>query len=825
MADRAPAPVDARWVPALLTCLLLGQAAPTWPSGASAVVSVGCLALAAAAGLRLALGRPHPDGRRRGLLTACVLAGAASALLVQHVSLDRAGAEHVGWPQAVADARALRLEVVPTGEPTASDARFGPRWHQPARVERLGHPPRTLAPAVDVVLTGPGTAPTRTPRLCLVGVPEARDGTVFVAAQATPTAGACGTTNPGTDTPTTTGRDALRAALRHAAADGVGTAPQLIPGLVLGDRTAQSPELDQAMKDAGLSHLSAVSGANCALLMGAVTLLLRTLRLPRAAVTAAALGSLAVFVVIVGPEPSVLRAAVMGGLGALAVFLGRGRQAFSLLSAGGTVLLVAAPSLAGEVAFHLSLAATAGIVLAAAPADGWLHGHLVRVLPDVPARWLSSSLAVTVAAHLACQPILLAMTGTVSTWSVPANLVAAPAVAPVTVLGTLAAAVVLPAPALAGALVAVIQWPAAWIGAVALTAADVPGAVRPWPGGALGLSLGVLLTVATLAGFRLVLVLERTPRAPVRRVGRSAPPARDRLPAGGVLTGVLVTAALGTGAAVVVPRPAGVTPEGWALAFCDVGQGDMAVFRSGPASAVVVDAGPDPDAARRCLEDLHVEQVDALLVTHLHADHAAGAAGLSGGLAPAEVRHGAWSGSGGAGREEPGMPPPVGSVPLATGQAGAAGRTGWEVRWEVLLADPRAAEHNDASAQLLVTVEGDGGAVRTLVTGDLEETASAAWAAGRRSDASPPPRVDVLKVAHHGARNGGLDVPEAVGARLHVVSVGADNDYGHPHPVTISGLERLGPVARTDLHGTLALVPASDGSVRAVTVRAPAGAP
>ena len=171
------------------------------------------------------------------------------------------------------------------------------------------------------------------------------------------------------------------------------------------------------------------------------------------------------------------------------------------------------------------------------------------------------------------------------------------------------------------------------------------------------------------------------------------------------------------------------------------------------------------------------------------------------------------------------MPPPVGSVPLATGQAGAAGRTGWEVRWEVLLADPRAAEHNDASAQLLVTVEGDGGAVRTLVTGDMEETASAAWAAGRRSDASPPPRVDELKVAHHGARNGGLDVPEAVGARLHVVSVGADNDYGHPHPATISGLERLGPVARTDLHGTLALVPASDGSVRAVTVRAPAGAP
>lgn len=820
MAAPVPPPLDARWVPALLTCLLLGQAAPGWASGVSAAASAACLALAVVAGLLLLLGRPRADGRRRGLLTALVLAGTTGALLVQHVALDRAGAEQVGWPQAVAEARPLRLEVVPTGEAGPSDSRFGPRWSQPARVERIGHPPRPLTPAVDVVLTGPGPGPAPAAELCLVGVPEAHGGTVFVAARAAPVPGPCGAAGSVADTPAATGRDALRAALRHTAADGVGTAPELIPGLVLGDRSAQSPELEQAMKDAGLSHLSAVSGANCALLMGAVTLLLRTLRLPRAAVTAAALATLAVFVVVVGPEPSVLRAAVMGALGAFAVFLGRGRQAFSLLSAGGTVLLVAAPSLAGEVAFHLSLAATAGIVLAAAPADRWLHGRLVRVLPDVPARWLSSSLAVTVAAHLACQPILLAMTGTLSTWSIPANLAAAPAVAPVTVLGTLAAALVLPAPGVAEALVAVIQWPAAWIGAVALTAAGAPGAVRPWPEGTLGLALGILLTVATLAGFRLVLVLERTPQAPVRRVGRSAPVRRDRRPAGAVLTAVLVAAALGTGGAVVVPRPAGSVPEGWALAFCDVGQGDMAVFRSGPTSAVVVDAGPDPALARRCLTDLDVERVDALLLTHLHADHAVGAAGLAGALTPAEIRHGAWSGAAGTGREEPGLPPPEGSQPLATGQRGEAGR----VRWEVLLADPRAAEQNDASAQLLVTVEGEGSAVRTLVTGDMEQEASAAWVSGRRSDAPPPPRVDVLKVAHHGARNGGLDVPTAVGARMHVVSVGADNDYGHPHAATVAGLERIAPVLRTDRHGTLALVPGSDGSVHPETVRAPGAA-
>ena len=154
---------------------------------------------------------------------------------------------------------------------------------------------------------------------------------------------------------------------------------------------------------------------------------------------------------------------------------------------------------------------------------------------------------------------------------------------------------------------------------------------------------------------------------------------------------------------------------------------------------------------------------------------------------------------------------------------GAAG----QARWEVLLADARAPEENDASAQVLVTVESGAGPVTTLVTGDMEEDASAAWVAGRRSDAAAPPHVDVLKVAHHGARNGGTAVPRAVGARLHVVSVGADNPYGHPHRSTVDALGRLGPVARTDLHGTLALTaadgPDPDGApeITAHTVRPP----
>ena len=167
--------------------------------------------------------------------------------------------------------------------------------------------------------------------------------------------------------------------------------------------------------------------------------------------------------------------------------------------------------------------------------------------------------------------------------------------------------------------------------------------------------------------------------------------------------------------------------------------------------------------------------------------------------APAQGREG-------RGGEADGVDPLADAARLRTGATGTAG----PVRWHVLLADARAPEENDASAQVLVTVESGAGPVTTLVTGDMEEDASAAWVAGRRSDAAAPPRVDVLKVAHHGARNGGTAVPRAAGARLHVVSVGADNPYGHPHRATVDALGRLGPVARTDLHGTLALT-AADG--------------
>lgn len=107
---------------------------------------------------------------------------------------------------------------------------------------------------------------------------------------------------------------------------------------------------------------------------------------------------------------------------------------------------------------------------------------------------------------------------------------------------------------------------------------------------------------------------------------------------------------------------------------------------------------------------------------------------------------------------------------------------------------------NDASAVLLLQAAG----LTFLFTGDIE--AEAAVRLLQSTPALRDTRIDVLKVAHHGARNGGAALPAALQPRLAVISVGADNTYGHPSPDTLDALEAAGAqVARTDLLGTFTL--------------------
>lgn len=584
--------------------------------------------------------------------------------------------------------------------------------------------------------------------------------------------------------------ESVRAALRSACAVLPDDESALLPGLVLGDTSGLPSRVEEEFVDAGLSHLTAVSGANIAILCGAVLLLLRVLRCgPRlsAGVAALVLGG---FVLIVGPEPSVLRAGVMGGIALLALVLGRSRSALPALSTAVCVLVLCDPGMAVSYGFALSVVATAGLVLLA---PRWVDVLARRRVPV----GIAEGLAVPLAAFLVTAPVTAGMAGEVSLVSVLANIFAAPVVAPITVVGALAAVAAVACPPVAELLVHVAAPGVSWLLLVAREAAAVPGAVLPWPSGWWGglLAGATVVLVAVAVRFRKVRVLLAVTLAvalvvlvPVRVVAPDWPPSR------------------------------------WALIACDVGQGDgLALATGDPGRAVVVDVGPEPGPMDRCLDRLDVDRVPLVVLSHLHADHIGGLSSILegrvvGGIAVGPGREPDW-----AWRQVVGEAAEHG-VPLVELTVGD--RLEWSrLRLDVLgpryvpspdVGDEDGSDINDTSVVLRATTP----AGRVLLTGDVELAAQSDLLA-----AEVDLRSTVLKVPHHGSR---IVVPRflsAVAPRVAVVSVGADNTYGHPNRTTLRMLTGTGAlVARTDSGGDTAVIATQSGPAvvrRGRSARAP----
>jgi competence protein ComEC len=235
-----------------------------------------------------------------------------------------------------------------------------------------------------------------------------------------------------------------------------------------------------------------------------------------------------------------------------------------------------------------------------------------------------------------------------------------------------------------------------------------------------------------------------------------------------------------------------------------VGQGDALALRAGPASAVVVDAGPDPRAVQRCLDSLGVRHVPLLILTHFHADHVTGVPGVLDGRT---VDHALVSP----------LPDPelnaadvaawlhAAEVPTTVATAGLRWRVGSSLDLEVVWPARLIASDESAANNASVAVLADVGGIRALLTGDLEPTAQAAMLR-----ALPSRDVDVIKVAHHGSAHQDPRVGAGLGADLALISVG-DNDYGHPSERVVDALRAAGvTVRRTDQHGSIAVVDTGD---------------
>jgi ComEC/Rec2-related protein len=618
--------------------------------------------------------------------------------------------------------------------------------------------------------------------------------------------------------------DGLRSRFRDAAQRD-GRDHGLLPGMVLGDRTTLEPDLEHAMKTTGLTHLTAVSGANCSYVIAFMFLGLRFGRVPRFPAAIGAVMALAGFVLLVRPEPSVLRAAVMGGIGVVAVLSGRGKVSLTLLMLSIIVLLAVDPWLSVSFAFMLSVAATLGLVLAG-PA---VAESLGRLMPRV----MAQVLAIPLTAQLFCAPILVLIQPALPVYSLPANVAVSPVVPAITLLGMVAILALVAAPVLAQPLIVAAQGGTRWVGAVADTFAGAPAASLPWASGPAGATLAALVSLAVLfllvarrpqstrwnhmlgatgSGGDPVRSRERVNRSPADHTafvqggppgtGRTRPPSADN---GGMARGrrVLVMGLILTvvaAAVIVLVKVTTVPPAtGWIVAVCDVGQGDGLVVGTAPGHALVVDTGPDPAAMDRCLDDLSVEVIDALVITHLHDDHYGGVEGAVNGRTVSKFYYS--TGEDRLPREVTDAAADAGVRPekLDSLTTFDLQRTQVRVLWPAGSAE--AEEENNASAVLDVVVQASDRPVRILLTGDLEEDAGA-----RMLDASPEIAnrgVDILKVAHHGARNGGTTLIEALRPRLALISVGEDNEYGHPHPTILEALVRADiPVVRTDELGS-----------------------
>lgn len=573
----------------------------------------------------------------------------------------------------------------------------------------------------------------------------------------------------------------VRRGLRDSVGDRRPEPRALVPALVLGDSSAMTGQITDDFQVTGLTHLTAVSGANLTLLLAFMLLVARWAGVRGWWLRAVGLLGVIVFVALCRTEPSVLRAAAMGLVALAALGAGGGRKGLRTLSVAMLILLMIDPFLSRSVGFVLSVLASGGIVW-------WARRWAVILRAWLPG-FVADAVAVPLAAHLATLPVVAGISSRVSVVGIVTNAVAGPFVGPATVLGFAAAALSLAsstAASVAGFGAAgsaqVILW-------VAHAGARFPGASWHWP--ANPWSLLVLGFASLVMGSMMGYLLTR------RWLSL-------------VLALVLVVGFLRS------PVQPGWPPRNWIFVACDVGQGDGLVVRAADRQAVVIDAGPDPASIRRCLDQLGVRHVPALILTHFHADHVNGLAGVldhrsvtemwvSPLFSPIQEAHAV---------QELARARGIAVRVPALGEEAQVGEASWRVIGPRRMptghgtGEGESSQENDASVVLLLTVRG----VRILLTGDVEPDAQQAMlASGTDLEA------DVLKIAHHGSGRQDPDFIAASRARVAIASAGVDNDYGHPAPRTVHLVRSLGmTLLRTDQDGSIAIT-SKNGELAAVT--------
>jgi competence protein ComEC len=554
----------------------------------------------------------------------------------------------------------------------------------------------------------------------------------------------------------------IRNSFRMSAQSVGGPGGALIPGLVIGDTSLEESSFAVNMRRVGLSHLTAVSGANFAII--AAFLLWLSQWIFKRVRSRLILTSLVLvgFIFLVRPSPSVLRASVMSAV--ILIAKARGIKADSIPSLGLAIafLILMDPFQAIDPGFALSVAATAGILLLAPKLETYLYekfGH----------EKLAQVMAIPLSATIMCTPVILAISGIFSLVSIPANILAEPVVAPITVIGFVAAIFSPIFPFISHLLLVLIKPLAQFIVWISNFASELP--VLILPKSYIGAVIAIL--VIALIKFRKWIAL-------------------------------LILAVI---AAAIITLPGRWPGSNWSVANCNVGQGDGLVINLGRHEALVIDVGPDAKLIDGCLKDLGVKSIPLLVLTHFHADHVHGLDGVQSGRKISSV----WTTNFDQPKSERDTAYLLlGGTPIHQATAGEVvnfqssyGPVRIEVLWptksqanfEALPGDGSAI--NNSSVALLISI----GNLRIFSAGDLEPQAQEAMMALSKISA-----VDIYKVSHHGSSFQYLPLISALHPKIALISVGAGNSYGHPAASTISALRSIGAkVLRTDQDGAISV--------------------
>jgi competence protein ComEC len=347
------------------------------------------------------------------------------------------------------------------------------------------------------------------------------------------------------------------------------------------------------MKTLSLTHLVAVSGANLAIIMGVCYLVAAGLSLSRNARYISALSVMVAYVLVVGPESSVLRAATMASFVAAGLWLGRGSNPIYALAWAIIFLLAIDPGLAVDFGFSLSALATLGLLTIAKPIYQWASGYVPKLV--------AVGLAASFSAQLVTTPILLMLQPSIPVYSVLANLIVEPVVAPVTVLGITALILAMPLPLISAAISYVASLGTWWITVVAANLSSWPAARVHFVAGPAGIVLAFIVV-----GLALSIYYQKFARYRV-------------MLAASLIGAVTISLSWSIVDQLRYQQFAGK----WDVVNCDVGQGDALVIQSAGVTALI-DVGREPEPIDRCLESLGVDQIDLLVITHFDADHAGG---------------------------------------------------------------------------------------------------------------------------------------------------------------------------------------------------------